>query len=105
MTWGKKPRASATSKHVIIDGMKFFFQRSKIDTPFGLVIWNGEPPYQKIKPIRKLKDLTPFESAERWIIENKQEIVKRINDCNNLLFDKNTFETMEKTRKKKGNKK
>jgi len=83
--YGKKPRASKTSKRASILGLELFYQCSKGATGGGILIWHDKPPYQLIKGIWDF-GLDNHITANDWVRDNIDEIRKRLADTKGYIF-------------------
>lgn len=77
VTFGKKPRASASSKRYSYRGMNFFLHKSVAETKGNIYLYNDNVPYPLIACFAMGKDDTQ-ETVTKWIEVNFDNIKARL---------------------------
>ena len=84
ITFGKKPRASASSKKYSYRGMNFFLHKSTAETKGNIYLYNDDKPYPLIACFAMGKDDTQ-ETVTNWIEVNFDNIKARLNSISDSI--------------------
>jgi len=75
--YGKKPRASKTSRRIHFKGFDFFLHRSKAETGGHIMIYWDKVPYPCIKLLVYNDDDDIEEKATEWIDNNLDKVIDK----------------------------
>ena len=98
--YGKKPRASKTSKRASIHGLNLFYQCSKASTLGMIYIWHDMPPYQLIHIIVDSSRDNHI-TANDWARDNLAGIRKELADSTKVFMDKEMTDKIYNPKKAK----